>query len=68
MYLRGGGLTYHTTKNWSGEVNYFDGSDPYKQATIFTHNNVRYFVKPIPWANKELPNEDINALVDPPTP
>ncbi|WP_462173819.1 phage tail protein [Pseudoalteromonas xiamenensis] len=76
LYLRGGGLKYRITKNWKGDVNYFDGSS-IERKSIYEYNvanatsTVRWFVEPIPFTERKAPIANtipyVNHPYTPPT-
>ena len=63
-YLRGGGLLYRITKNWNGSIHYLDGSDPTAEVELHRYQNSKFVVRPLPWSERVLPLEDINAFVN----
>ena len=68
VYLRGGGLSYRITKNWTGNVQYHDGNAPDRQELNRSQQgdwSARWFVNPIPIADRLAPIGTTNAYVYP---
>lgn len=68
VYLRGGGLTYRVTKNWAGNINFHDGSDELRRNLGQSQQgdwSVRWFVTPLPIADRLAPVGTTNAYVYP---
>jgi hypothetical protein len=63
VYLRGGGLLYRIIKNWKGDIQF---SDQHKRVNISIHQtHGTWYVEPIPFAQRIVPKQTVNAFVDP---
>ncbi|KZN61561.1 hypothetical protein [Pseudoalteromonas luteoviolacea] len=56
IYLRGGGLTYRFTKNWAGDINFYDEHTPIELENFGATANAKLTVAPIPIAERIEPN------------
>ena len=66
IYLRGGGLNYRISKNWSGEINYHKGEDLLRRDLHRSlSNNVCWYAEPVHISNALVPKTTLNAYVDP---
>jgi hypothetical protein len=68
LYLRGGGLTYHIIKNWTGDVHFHNGSDELRRDIYQVETDswsVKFYAEPIPIADIIEPTLVTDAFSDP---